>query len=78
MKYIAMLLMAAALAGCTTENQYGPCIGAFDDPEPGVKYKLDVWNTVMAVIFVETVVVPVVVIANETKCPINLPPKQVE
>lgn len=76
MKYIAMLLMVAVLAGCTSENQYGPCIGAFDEPVPDVQYKLSVWNTVMAVIFFETVIVPVVVVANEAKCPINHPPKK--
>lgn len=65
---IAILMALALLAGCTSRNEYGECIGAFDDKKPGVDYKLSVWNTVMAVIFVETIVVPVVVVANQARC----------
>ena len=73
MKLIAILLVASALAGCTSKNEYGECIGAFDEKKPGVEYKLSAWNTVLAVIFSETIIVPVIVIANETRCPINAP-----
>lgn len=68
-KIIALLAATALLSGCTSKNEYGECIGAFDDKKPGVEYKLSVWNTVLAVIFVETVVVPVVVVANQARCP---------
>lgn len=73
MKYIAILLMVSALAGCTSKNEFGECIGAFDDKKPGVEYKISVWNTVLAVIFVETIFTPVIVVANEARCPINAP-----
>lgn len=72
------MLAAIMLSGCTSSNQYGNCKGAFDKPEPGVEYELSVWNTVLAIVFVETIVVPVVVVANETVCPINHPPAKVE
>jgi uncharacterized protein YceK len=70
-KILAALMIAALLAGCTSSNEYGECIGAFDDKKAGVEYKLSIWNTAMAVIFVETVVVPVVVIANQARCPVG-------
>lgn len=70
-KILAILMVAAMLAGCTSKNEYGKCIGAFDNKKPGVEYKLSIWNTVMAVIFVETVVVPVVVVADQTLCPVG-------
>jgi hypothetical protein len=73
-KVIALLALAALLSGCTSKNEFGECIGAFDDKKPGVEYKLSVWNTVLAVIFVETIVVPVVVVANQARCPIGPTP----
>lgn len=70
-RYIALLTLAALLSGCTSKTEFGECIGAFDDKKPGLEYKLSVWNTVLAVIFVETIVVPVVVVANQARCPVG-------
>lgn len=71
MKRVTILLAALMLAGCTTKTPYGDCIGAFDDAKPGVQYRLSVRNTILAVVFVETVFVPVLVVANEARCPIG-------
>lgn len=68
---ITAAVLAISLAGCTSENSKGKCIGAFDKGQPNIEYKLSVKNTVLGVIFVETIVVPVVVIADETKCPVE-------
>lgn len=69
-KILLIALTAMFLSGCTEKTEFGMCVGAFEDREPGLVYKLDVWNTVLAVIFVETIIVPVVVIANQTVCPV--------
>ena len=74
-KVIALVAIAAALSGCTSKNEFGNCIGAFDDKKAGVEYRLSVWNTVLAVVFSETIIVPVLVVANETRCPISAPAK---
>jgi hypothetical protein len=66
-----LLLLVMFMSACESSNSYGECIGAFDDPAPGTHYKLSVKNTVLAVIFFETVFVPVIVVANETRCPTN-------
>lgn len=71
MKRLMAIVMLTALMGCTTKTEFGDCIGAFDDGQPGVKYKLSVWNTVLAVVFSETIVVPVLVVANEARCPVG-------
>lgn len=68
-RHLTCLLAVALMVGCTSKNEYGDCIGAFDDKKPGVEYKLSIWNTFLAVVFVETVVVPIVVVANKTRCP---------
>lgn len=70
-KLIAVAVLGALLTGCASKNEYGDCIGAFDDGEPGMKYKLSIRNTVLAVMFSETIFVPVIVIANETRCPVG-------
>jgi hypothetical protein len=69
-KMIAAALMLALLTGCTSRTPYGQCIGAFDEKAPDVQYKVDGWNLAMAIIFFETVVVPVVVVATELRCPV--------
>ena len=65
------LIVAVALlaAGCQSSTPHGECIGAFDDPDPALVYKTSTRNVVLGVIFVETLIVPAVVIATETKCP---------
>lgn len=67
-RVIALLALAALMSGCTSKNEFGECIGAFDDKKPGLEYKLSVWNTFLAVVFVETIVVPIVVVADEVRC----------
>lgn len=71
MKRLTILLVALMLTGCTTKTQYGECIGAFDNKKPDLEYKLSALNLALAVIFSETIVVPVVVVADETRCPVG-------
>lgn len=68
-KFLMLTLICASLVGCDSHNEHGKCIGLLDDGEPGVRYELSILNTALAIIFVETVIVPVVIVAKETKCP---------
>lgn len=63
--------LAIALAGCTSQTEHGRCIGVMQEKDPKKEYELSVWNTVMAVVFSETIIVPVVVIANQYQCPVG-------
>lgn len=67
---IAVLLAASLLAGCESKNEYGDCIGAFDDGAPGVKYKVSTRNAIVGIIFFELVAPPVFVVAEQARCPI--------
>ncbi len=71
MKRLAIVALLLTLAGCTTRTQYGDCIGAFDDKEPTKIYKVDPLNVILAIFFFETIFVPVIVLANETLCPVG-------
>jgi hypothetical protein len=70
-KFIAIAAVAIALTGCTTKTEYGECIGVLQDKKPDLEYKLSGWNTFLAVVFSETIVVPIIVVANEHSCPVS-------
>ena len=72
-KIIAVVVMAL-LIGCTSNTEFGPCIGAFDDRDQKLIYKVSVWNTFVAIIFIETIIVPVWVVVEEAQCPIARKP----
>jgi hypothetical protein len=69
-KFIALSALVALLTGCTSRTEYGECIGVLQDKKPDLEYKLSGWNTFLAVIFSETIIVPVMVVANEHSCPV--------
>jgi len=70
-KFIVILLAAIMLSGCTSTTQFGQCIGIADDKNPELVYKLSVWNTFLAIVFSETIIVPIVVLVDETFCPVG-------
>lgn len=70
-KKFAALALVAMLSGCTFNTEYGECLGLDDDSDrnPALKYELSTWNIVMGVLFVETLVAPIVVGLEATYCP---------
>lgn len=69
---VAWLAVAALLAaGCTSKTDFGPCVGVTDDRDPSLTYKVNTLNVVIGVIFVETIIVPVVVLFDELTCPVD-------
>ena len=72
MKNIAIILIVLMLSGCTTSTQFGPCIGLGEDRNPALVYKLDIWNLIMGIIFIEMIIPPVVIAVDETFCPVGV------
>jgi hypothetical protein len=71
MKNVFIIILAALfLAGCTTRTEHGPCVGLGDEKDPKLVYKVDVWNAFLGIIFVETIIVPLIVIVDEVYCPV--------
>lgn len=70
MKLTAVLLIAALLAGCTSKTEFGDCIGIAEEKKPNLQYKVSALNVALAIIFSETIVVPVVVLVSEVSCPV--------
>lgn len=71
MKKFLSFCLLACLAACTSETEYGDCVGLTDDKNPTLHYEADVGNIVLAIIFSETVIVPVVVGVSELECPVG-------
>lgn len=68
---IALLTIALVLlSACTSKTEFGPCVGVTDDKDPKLTYKVSVWNAALGVIFSEMILPPILVLANETYCPI--------
>ena len=71
----ALFLTFALVGGCTSEvsidGQKVPCIGAWDDEDPNYVYKAKGMNIAMAIIFFKLIVPPVVVLVDETLCPVR-------
>jgi len=72
-KRLVPLVLALLLSACVSSTPYGDCVGAFDQAEmkPDLKYKVSTRNVVMAVVFSEMIVPPIIVILNETHCPVG-------
>lgn len=72
LKSLITAILTLALIGCTTQTSHGACVGLGDEDiqNPNKIYKLSVWNTILGVLFFETIVVPIVVVATVAKCPV--------
>jgi len=65
-----------AVAGCTSKTEFGDCIGAFDDKDPTLTYKMSANNLFWAVIGSSLIVPPILVVVNETFCPVGIKVKK--
>jgi hypothetical protein len=71
MKLSFAVIALCILSGCAISNEFGKCVGVADEKRPDLEYKLSVWNLAMGVIFFEVIIPPIVVLADETFCPVG-------
>ena len=69
LQIVTVLLLL--LSGCTTSTPHGKCVGINGTKNPVMRYEYDTTNVVVAVIFAETIVVPIIVLMDELQCPIG-------
>lgn len=73
MKNVIKMFLAVSLifsaVGCTEKTQYGKCIGVNQEENPTKVYKANWWNIFVATMLAETIVVPIVTVLNQYKCP---------
>lgn len=70
-KIIPLLLATFLFTACTSSTKHGECIGALSTPDPTLRYEYDLGNIILAVIFSETIVVPLIVVFDDLKCPVG-------
>lgn len=70
-KILLVLAVMLLLSGCESSTKYGSCVGITEDQNPGLHYKVSKENLILAIIFSETIVVPIVVLADEFYCPVG-------
>lgn len=71
------VLATTLLAGCVDEVKLGdgktyPCVGAFEKQNPKLEYNLSKRNLIVGVIFFEIAIPPVVVLVDQTFCPVGV------
>lgn len=68
---IAIIVAAVLVGGCSSRTDFGECIGAFDEKNPALVYKVSAWNVAIGVIFFGLVAPPVYVLVDQTFCPVG-------
>lgn len=70
-KIIALCVVAMTLAGCSSSNEYGSCVGLNGDENPKLKYQYSARNIAVGIVFFELILPPVFVALDELKCPVG-------
>jgi hypothetical protein len=68
----ALIILALLASGCTSKTEFGNCIGIADDRDPKLNYKMDIWNAGLGILFVEFIIPPIIVVADEFYCPVGV------
>ena len=68
---LAALVLVLALAGCTTENEFGKCVGVGEDKDPRLIYKVSGWNVFLGIVGFELIYPPISVLVDSTFCPVG-------
>ena len=68
-RILAICTIVLLLTGCENNTNYGSCIGAGEDQNPKLSYKISGWNLAMGIIFFELIAPPVIVVTDELYCP---------
>jgi hypothetical protein len=69
---LAVTIIALYLSACTRSTSFGECIGIDDEPVPSLKYRYSLWNAGIALVFSETIIVPIYTLAKQIQCPTGL------
>lgn len=70
MRLIVCLLVALSM-GCTNYTQLGPCVGVDDEKDPALNYSVSTWNTMLAVFFSPSLIIPVYIVLENIQCPVS-------
>ena len=80
--YLFLFILSFNLIACTSSTEYGNCVGLPDIEEakkqnPNIIYKISTKNVILGVIFVEMIIPPIIVVLDETYCPVGVKNKNI-
>lgn len=67
---LTVILATVLLGACESSNKFGKCVGLNGGEDSTLVYHGSTRNIVLAVVFSEMVIPPVVVALKEYKCPV--------
>ena len=70
MRQTTIALLVMLLAGCTTETEFGKCVGLGEDKDPKLVYKVSGWNVFLGIIGIEIIYPPIAVLVDSLFCPV--------
>jgi hypothetical protein len=68
---VLVFLVFVFVGGCQSRTRYGDCVGLDEHQNPKLHYKVSARNLVLGIIFFELIAPPVIVVVNETYCPVG-------
>jgi len=71
MKKLLLLITLMFTVSCTESTKHGECIGFDDEKDETLVYEISVSNAIIAAIFVETIIVPIVWGLDVAYCPVG-------
>ncbi len=74
MRTIMSIFLLLSLGACTSHTEHGECVGLLDQHKPNLNYEVSVWNGFVAIVFGETIIVPLYTLAKQIQCPVSEKP----
>lgn len=71
MKTVVLLSLLLCFSACSTSTDLGECIGVSDKENKKYEYEVNLKNVFLAIIFSETLIVPINVVGWNLKCPME-------
>lgn len=66
-----ILTLSIMLTGCANRTDYGECIGVNGTKNSSLHYEYSIRNIFLAILFSETIIVPLIVIFDDLECPVE-------
>jgi hypothetical protein len=64
-------ILCLFIMGCTSSTEFGPCVGIGEDRDTSLVYKISAMNLFWGIIGFSLVAPPIIVVVDETFCPVG-------
>jgi hypothetical protein len=71
-KLTTIVMLLLLLTSCTEKTKFGACVGLNGPREEHLIYEANTANLFLGIVFIETIIVPYFVLADEFYCPVGV------